>query len=198
MEQRLKERMVGAAVLVGLGVLLIPALLDGPDDPVRTMDIPLPAGTGDTEKAAGTRTRVFRLNEDSEEKSAPSGAATKARVEQSSGAADQGRSIVSAAEKPAPVVTTSKKSDTAATGATGQSKSGWAAQAGSFGKKANAEKLAGTLEAKGFEAFVTAHRASGKTYYRVRVGPYPDRAGAESMVSRLAAEGQKATVVPHP
>lgn len=47
MDQHLKERLVGAAVLVIVGVLVIPVLLDGPppDEPVR-VGLELPADSG--------------------------------------------------------------------------------------------------------------------------------------------------------
>ncbi len=42
MDQQLKERLVGAAVLALLAVLFVPMILDGPDDAPTTRDIPLP------------------------------------------------------------------------------------------------------------------------------------------------------------
>jgi len=48
MDQGLKERLIGAAVLVALGVWLIPWLLDGPDAPITTdggaIELPVPSG----------------------------------------------------------------------------------------------------------------------------------------------------------
>ena len=48
MDQHLKERLVGAAVLVVIGVLVIPVLLDGPppDEPVP-VGLELPAAGND-------------------------------------------------------------------------------------------------------------------------------------------------------
>ncbi len=48
MDQGLKERLIGAAVLVALAVWLIPWLLDGPDEPITadggTLELPVPSG----------------------------------------------------------------------------------------------------------------------------------------------------------
>ncbi|MGD9339737.1 MAG: sporulation protein, partial [Chromatiales bacterium] len=44
MEQRLKERMVGAIVLVAIAILLIPALLDGPGQETVRKDLELDTG----------------------------------------------------------------------------------------------------------------------------------------------------------
>ena len=44
MEQQLKQRLIGAVVLVSLAVIFIPVILEGPDDEwvPRTHDIPTP------------------------------------------------------------------------------------------------------------------------------------------------------------
>lgn len=48
MDQGLKERLIGAAVLVALAVWLVPWLLDGPDEPITadgaTLELPVPSG----------------------------------------------------------------------------------------------------------------------------------------------------------
>jgi DedD protein len=60
MDQGLKERLIGAAVLVALGVWLIPWLLDGSDDanraPEPDLELPVPGGP-----AAQVRTEVIDL-----------------------------------------------------------------------------------------------------------------------------------------
>ncbi|MGB5249095.1 MAG: SPOR domain-containing protein [Gammaproteobacteria bacterium] len=57
MDQQLKERLVGATVLVVVGILFIPLLLDGPDEqtPVRVgLELPVPD--------SGRRTHTIRLD----------------------------------------------------------------------------------------------------------------------------------------
>ena len=57
MDQQLKERLVGATVLVVVGILFIPLLLDGPDEqaPVRVgLELPVPD--------SGKRTHTIRLD----------------------------------------------------------------------------------------------------------------------------------------
>ena len=58
MDPQLKERLVGAAVLVVAGILFIPQLLDGPDErPAVTVGLELPAPDDD-----GRRTHTIRLD----------------------------------------------------------------------------------------------------------------------------------------
>ena len=75
---------------------------------------------------------------------------------------------------------------------------GWVVQLGSFASKDNAESLAKGLRAKGYRAFVSEFRGSGRILYRVRVGPEQDRARAEAIAARLASEGHRGSVAPQP
>jgi DedD protein len=75
---------------------------------------------------------------------------------------------------------------------------GWVVQLGSFASRPNAEKLAGELRGRGYAAFVSEYRGSGRVLFRVRVGPEQDRARADAVAARLAREGRKGTVTPHP
>lgn len=74
-------------------------------------------------------------------------------------------------------------------------KGGWVVQVGTFGQKANAERLVATLERKGFAAFLSPTSRSGSTLYRVRVGPAGTKPEAQAVAGRLAAAGQAGQVV---
>jgi DedD protein len=75
---------------------------------------------------------------------------------------------------------------------------GWVVQLGSFASRDNADALAKGLRAKGYRAFVSEFRGSGRVLYRVRVGPEQDRARAESIAARLASEGHRGSIAPQP
>jgi DedD protein len=75
---------------------------------------------------------------------------------------------------------------------------GWVVQLGSFASKDNAEGLAKSLRAKGYRAFVSEFRGSGRILFRVRVGPEQDRARADAIAARLASEGHRGSVAPQP
>jgi DedD protein len=74
---------------------------------------------------------------------------------------------------------------------------GWVVQLGSFASRENGEKLATSLRGKGYRAFVSEFRGSGRILYRVRVGPEQDRSRAESIAARLGRDGYKGSVAPH-
>ncbi|HEX6999792.1 MAG TPA: SPOR domain-containing protein [Gammaproteobacteria bacterium] len=76
MEQGLKERLIGAAVLVGLGVWLIPWVLDGsgPEEQAAT-ELELPA-----QEALPMRTHTIDLSEPRETPASPAASVTPERV----------------------------------------------------------------------------------------------------------------------
>jgi len=69
---------------------------------------------------------------------------------------------------------------------------GWSLQVGSFANRANAEKLAQNLRAKGIRVYVSSSGA----HHRVRAGPFPDRPSAERAAGKLRAQGHATSIVP--
>ena len=173
MEIGLKERLIGAVVLVILAVIIIPWVLkSGSSNTTVTKPLTLPAD------AATHVEPAYHMD-----LSGPQAAATGVQPPAATHA-----SVPAAA--PAPVVKPPPhKSNVTATG-------GWAVQAGSFGNEANARSVQDKLAKRGYHAFISRFQEHGHTFYRVRVGPYPDRAAAEQAVSGIArAFGGKAVVV---
>ncbi len=181
-DTRLKQRLVGAIVLVSLAVIFIPMILSG-DDPAANRF----AATKIPEKPQRDFiSRIIPLDKQAPEpaplKTPPSSkpkqaepdktvkiykAPTVAKVEQPKPAA-----------KPKPVAKSEPKP-----------KAGWVAQVGSFGSKNNAYGLRDKLRDKGFTSFVDSIKKNGKTTYRVRIGPEAQKTEA----SALLAKAQKIT-----
>jgi cell division protein FtsN len=67
-------------------------------------------------------------------------------------------------------------------------------QAGAFSTRANANRRAGELKAKGHVAAVI--QLPGAAPFRVRLGPFADRAQADRLAVRLRAEGVDSSVTP--
>jgi len=63
----------------------------------------------------------------------------------------------------------------------------FAVQIGAFAESGTAERLAGSLRAKGYEVYVSPGAGSGETRWRVRVGPHDSRLDAERSAKRLKA-----------
>jgi DedD protein len=178
MEARLKERLIGAAVLVALGVWLIPWLLDGvartPESAAPALELPAEAD------AAPLRAQTIRLDPVAVSTAAPA---------QTPDAADAPAATVAAPARPAALDTPQADSHPA-----GQ----WSVQLGSFGDAANAKRLASRVDAYGYDPAVSDVRASGKVMHRVRLGPYATRGEAEAVTSSLSVHGFVAQVVQDP
>lgn len=175
MEIGLKERLIGAIVLVILGVIIIPFFLKGssPDSGVtQSVTLPPSGATSAPQQytmaltpAAGTIVAAVPTTQ----APAPAAPAAKPVV----------HAIQRTADAPAP-----------------QGK--WLVQAGSYGSEANAAKVAHTLEQHGYHASVSRFSKGGQTYFRVRVGPYTDRSAADKAATAVAQTyGGKADVVPN-
>ncbi len=202
MERALKERIIGAVVLVVFVVLVVPIFLDGPPDDgeIVSQSVLLP---GQEEQ----KTQTVVLDRDRTEPvpaaSQPSPALTEPTREEP--AREQ-----PASEPPEPVV--EQREETAApapepvkqpersvrepvdASTTGM----WAVQLGSFSNKENAERLASDLRKQGYAAFISEVSTGSGQMHRVRIGPQKDRPSAEQMAARLAKVGHEGKVVPHP
>jgi DedD protein len=222
MERALKERIVGAIVLVALAVLVVPVFLDGPPPAgeIRTERVPLP-GQDDqkTQTVVLDRQRsepvpaqatVADPDEDAQaaESSDNDGDGTPAAPVTTTDEAPPDIDVEPAAAEPpgtsssaapvAPVPEPAAPRGATVQAATSSTTGMFAVQLGSFSSKANAEKLAAELRRQGFAAFLSQLDADAGQLHRVRVGPQKDRQAAESMAARLAAAGHKGQVVTHP
>jgi len=204
MERALKERIIGAIVIVALVVLVVPVFLDGPPDDGEMISerVPLP-GQSDQQ------TQTVVLDRDRKEpvptQSSPPPAAeaqveeppiqqvAEEKISESSSPPKEPEAKMpsSAAAQSAPETRTPVPITTSATGM-------WAVQLGSFSDQTNAERLAADLRKQGFAAFLSQLSTSSGQLHRVRIGPQKDREAAEAMAARLQKAGHKGKVLPHP
>jgi DedD protein len=216
MDEALKARLIGAAVLVALAVLLIPEILSGgkPDGAgdaaatappgARTFTIELAGATPDTAPAtkpppasppAVAPAQSAGEKPDSAKGSAPAASADSKPAVQAT-ARDAGNPAPPTPARPGPAATAPESTSGArSAAAVGAGSGGWAVQVGAFSTAATANRLAGQLKAAGFRAYVSPVSRSGKTLQRVRVGPEAERARADSLAASLKARGLPATVV---
>ena len=203
MDRALKERVIGAIVLVIFAVLVVPVFLDGSSDDkkVASRSVTLPGQTDEN-----TRQQTIVLKRD---RTQPVPAASQAvpaeestlKVSKSTATA-QGKSVeppqksqVDDSKTTPPVrVANSPAAATQTASATGM----WAVQMGSFSDKTNAERLAAELRSDGFAAFLSQLATSSGELHRVRIGPQKDRESAESIAAQLQKAGHKGQVVAHP
>jgi len=210
MDQGLKERLVGAAVLVAIAVWLIPWVLDGPETPVETGPASLQLPTA--QEPVPMRTQTLKLGE-------PPAAAQPA-VTPTENIETPAETVVAAvtpeptpppttapvnlaaptattvpAPKPVATETPRKPAVPPVAAATSGTKGDWTVQLGSFGDENNAKRLVERASTFGYKASVASYKASGKTMYRVRVGAYSSKGQAEATASALSAHGISGKVV---
>jgi len=204
MDESLKARLIGAAVLVAVAVLLIPELLSG-----RKSAEPQPAAPAE---ARGTRTFTIELNGGSAagdlrpppvaEAPAPAPVAVAeqpAAEPRVAAPAEPALEPVAPSEPPAvakaPAAIPVKPPVQAAPAPAAVTRGGWAVQVGAFGSAAAAQRLVKDLQGAGYRAFVSPVTRSGKTLHRVRVGPEAARDDANRLAERLKGRGLPTAVV---
>jgi DedD protein len=199
MDRALKERIIGAIVLVLFVVLVVPIFLDGPDNDgeIITEQVGLPGQSGEE-----NRTIVLERDRTEPVPVAQQPAAETRQPAAQTTQATPPPSQVKTADAtpvPKPQTTAAAASATTANTNTPVSTTGmWAVQMGSFSSQANAEKLAAELRKQGFAAFISQLSTASGELHRVRIGPQKDRESAEAMAERLRKAGHKGQVVPHP
>lgn len=209
MDDTMKQRMVGAIVLVALAVIFIPMLLEDKEEPVDSVklekEIP-------REPVTDYRTDLIPTEEEAEEAAIDSRTITEIPLETiteperaseisretelEAAAVEEARSedwviVEDKASTPA------EESDTQATSSVAVKETpkvvetappagkGWTIQAGSFGQKSNAEKLMANLKLSGMPAYLSEIKVQDKTLYRVRIGPVATRQKAEQQLKTV-------------
>lgn len=207
MDRGLKERLVGAAVLVALAVIFIPMLLDDtptgpgpitesnipeqPDEAFNSRIVPVKPKPADVELPPPPA--ESKSDAAAAEPPAPTADKSAATNGDSADTAVPPAEDAATADKPAVSQSLPKPGD-------GDTKpSGWVVQLGSFAKEDNARDLNKKLQADGYAAFVEPVTSSGERVYRVRVGPQVLRDDAEKVRDRIArAFDIKGIVISYP
>ena len=190
MEVRLKERLIGALVVVAIAVLVLPWILDDdkgegsftsqippapPAPEARSVQLSQPrpldeAAFDDSIIAAdttSTSTEVLPAGNGPETAEAPVGEAS---------GTDTVKPVP--AERPAPV------------------QAGFVIQLGTFSNRDNAERLVQTLRAQKFAAYTKVDSRTDPVVVRVMVGPMARREQADAQLARVRTlSGQNAIVV---
>jgi len=174
MDSRLKQRLIGAAVLIALAVIFLPMLVKGPPPDSGVSDLSLRVPDAPTE----AETIDLPLIED---ESAPSptpddiGAAESASAPEHSAGTDpagQGATAVEPGTEPA----------LPASVASGQ----YVVHYATFATQPEADEMAHQLQAREFPAFTHPAVFNDRPAVAVRIGPYAQRAEAETIRVRAA------------
>jgi DedD protein len=192
MNQQLKQRLVGAVVLVSLAVIFIPIILEGPDDEwsPRTQGMPEPP-------------QIAYHGEDEAELPLSFEEAPAAGIPASGSIVPE--PVVQAAaepepapEPPAPAVAAVPAPQAPATAPTPVKKAppapattgGWAIQVGRFSQQLNAQGLRDRLRKSGYASFLQESGSGREKSWQVLVGPLKSRSDAEKIRDELASRRQ--------
>ena len=174
MDVLLKQRLVGATVLVALGVIFVPLILEGPSQTLvpemealpepedQVISAPLESFPAPDAIPAEPDTAIILTD--------PQPAAV------SEAPAEPAQPIAEPEPEPEPVVAAPEPETKPAKSAPLGS---WVVQMGSFSSEQNARRLRDKLRKNGFVTQVEKARIDGKQRFRVRVGPFLERAEAE-------------------
>ena len=173
MNPRLKQRLVGAVVLVALAVIFVPMILDGADSS-------MPAFGSNIPPKAGYHFEPLDIPSREPTPLEPRPAAIEKEDEP-----PVTTGPIAEVEPDAPV--NIEEDREAKTDRAGEVEA-WAVQVGSFSNKGNALRLRDRLRTKGFDVFVEEVKSDGDSIYRVRIGPEASREQAESVKKRVAAK----------
>ena len=213
MDPSVKQRLLGAAVLIALAIIFVPMLLTGPGTKgtsetanlqapptpdrkfqERTLSLDLPAPDSTSGQPADAS--PFAANDPNRIATVDTATAPPSQASQ---AIDQ---PLLASEPPPPATTPAPSATTlpekAPSTTSSESLPGTAANGtyfvhlGDYGAKKNAVDLAATLKKSGYAAFTEASTFGGKPTLRVRVGPFADRAAAEATRLRISQSNVRA------
>lgn len=172
--QRLRHRIIGAAVLAALAAIFIPAVLDFERPPEGKI-----TGTNIPARPADLRVEEISLVPPAAGPVVPAVPAAPAVIADGEGSDDDGVSADSAPAAAAPAEPRA-----------------WVVRVGSFSSNDNAVALRDRLRGAGFDAFVDQVRIENSTMSRVHVGPEIERARGDALRDRLEREmGLKGLVV---
>jgi cell division septation protein DedD len=193
MDPGMKQRLIGAAVLVALAVIFLPMLVQGPAPDSGVSDVPLsmpdaPAGNYETRDlplvTPGTAPDGGALGMSSAPP--PADGAPLPVVDTANPAAAPSSSTAvplddDAATKTEPLPAASGEMFPAPTAG-----GDYAVHFGSFSSSAAADKVVGSLRASQLPGYREQGLVDGKPIWRVRIGPYASRADAEAARLRAA------------
>lgn len=218
MDAQLKQRVVGAAVLVALGVIFIPLMLDNGDDPGPAVDLDIGSPA-----PADFNSRVIPIDDETMDRveraldAEPDEFTGQARMDDAASDAMADDPVIEPAgapvaeagpepeaepepeTPPAPVPSlAADKARTPAEQATSTASqpaapprtgvTAWVVQVGSFTTQANADGLVQRLKQAGYTAFIEPLGDGDKPTYRVRVGPELTKLTAERIRDEIAQD----------
>jgi DedD protein len=192
MDSALKQRLLGAAVLIALAIIFVPMFLGNAppkDNTTVNLDIPPPP-----ERKFETRTLPVEMPSSpastapATSPSAPSTPADSNKIvavdtrapARSDARPEDGTTAAPAKTEPKPAAATGPATPAATAAAPAAASGRFAVNLGIYADQAHADALVAKVKKLGQPAYSEATDYQGKPALRVRVGPFADRSAAES------------------
>ena len=172
MDTVLKQRLIGALVLVALAVIFLPMLVKGPAPDSGVANVPLKAPDAPADGQFQTRELPLVTPGDM-----PSGGAVGMASAPAAPAPVQDNPDAADLATPAPAAAGSAAQPLPPTVAAGN----YAVNFGAYSTPADADAVIARLKQAQLPGFREAATIGGRQAWRVRIGPYADRAQAESV-----------------
>ena len=211
MDRRVKERLIGASILVALIVLVVPELLSGPKTAVQpaTPQTTFPANAPEPTRNVTLDLATSKAPANSEVDPAETQGSPASAVSAAKGGGEASPAAPAPASPVAGSSSTATPTSAAPAGAAPavntpvetavpspiSARASWAVQLGSFASRTNADNLSRQLKAQGFSVYVLPGGSGASVRYRVRVGPLSDRDSAERTAGKLKSIGHVSSLV---
>ncbi len=209
MDSGLKQRIIGAVVLVIAAVVFLPMLLTGQDETTR-VEVEAPDRPVMDESEIEVAAPMEPSDPDEPVMGVPP---TPLPVPPPPGVTPPPAPPIADTPPPAPAPAPAPSPEPAAPVApapatapapspapspSAEAQGGWVIQLGSFSSAGNADGLRQTLRTQGYNAYTRSVQVDGRTITRVYVGPVVDREGANRLRDELARRhDNKGLVVAH-
>ncbi len=207
-KKQLKQRIVGAIVLIGLGVIFIPMILNQGDDtspiigsnippkPVDLARLPDQTAPAQPEVPVADRAHPKLVDEYTPPVTQIDASVNESKPEQPAEPAKPTETVKPDVKVTAPSKPETSKAQTKATDKT----RAWVVQVASFSEQKKAIKLRDRLRKAKHPTFVESVKGKSGLYYRVRVGPIVKRSKAETLKKKIAKQFKlnDALVMAHP
>lgn len=209
MDQRHKQRIIGAVVIVALAVIFLPMLLRGPversglDVPMEIPPRPEVSISEQPLQNAASQPTLDRIPTHVSDSHPAAGKSPSAQPPQAPVSAlrkDEDPDFQPPVEAhPQPEQESEQAPPRESQPSVSPELAAFVVQVGSFRSQDNASGLRNQLRDQGFSAFVEESSAGGEAIYRLRVGPVIERTDAEELMHRLKQDADlDGLVMSHP
>lgn len=183
LRQQARRRLLGAAVLVGIGIIAFPIVFESQPRPVP-MDLPIVIPAKERSEAPRSVAAA--------ELPASLPEALEAQVQEQPAPEPEPQTAVVQPQVPAPAPVAVKPPEPTPS-ATNTAR--FVVQVGAFADKAAAQTARKKLEAKGLKTYAQVAKTKDGDRIRVRLGPFADRAEAEKAAAKAKAAGLAGAVL---